>query len=118
MATNPNPQHHIDQIIILTHRLSVLNEKYHDAVMVKIGAQDDYEIAFAAKIGELREERVPSAILISMAKGDERIAALRHTLDCAKAKANEIKMSMDTIHAEIEGHRSILCWLREEKNQP
>ena len=114
--SNPNPQYHIDQIIALTHRLSVLNEQYHDAVMAKITAQDDYEIAFAAKLAELRGERIPSAILISMAKGDERIAALRHTLDCAKGTANEIKMRMDTIHSELDGHRSILCWLREEKH--
>ncbi len=95
--------------------LSAKNDEYTTLSEKFAAAKRDYHIAAADKVIELKKESHPVTIINDLVKGDKQVAELRYKKDVAEGVMKACKESMADIRAALDSYRSILTWLRSEK---
>ncbi|MDB2100567.1 hypothetical protein [Clostridium paraputrificum] len=105
------------QLTIKNYELTKLNMELSKAGNEKDTYEKEYKKALAIKLLELRAERVPTAIIQDIAKGDTKINELRYLRDNARSKFSITLSAIANKRIEIETLRSKLTWQRVELSQ-
>ena len=95
--------------------LSSKNEEYRSLVETRAKAEYDYNVAFAEKLIKERIDGTPITVAKELAKGDRTVGKLKIALEVCLGIERACLESMKDVREAIGADRSILTWLREEK---
>lgn len=112
----PDPDELLKSIERKKRELSFKNGEYKTLMEGRAAAERGYSIALAQKMLELKAEH-PVTIIPKLASGAKNVAELKFTMDVAEAMVKACLQSQKNIHAVMDGIRSELTWLRNEKGQ-
>jgi len=94
------------------------NDEYIKLSHTRAEAEQDYKIAFARAILNLKLDGHPVTILKDLVNGDKVVAGLKFKYEVAAAIEKACLESMKDVREAIGSARSILTWMREEKVHP
>ena len=112
-----DPQKYLNRLETKNRELSLKNSEYKDLMIDYAEAKRDYEIALAKKMLELKSDGQPVTLVPKLATGFRAVGELGFKMNVAEAMVKACLQSMKNIHAVIDGTRSTLTWLRNEKGQ-
>jgi len=94
------------------HNLNKAIEELKKRGQVKAKAERDYRVELAKEILKLRAEGIPVTIINDLARGNEKIAALKMQRDIAESlyESNmqyiySCKLNIDIVHNQIQAER-------------
>lgn len=109
-----SPGEIISKIEIAQIALTKGNTEIKTLGIKKAEAKRNYAIALNRKILQLKAEKYPATLIQDMARGDEKVAALRLQKDITESDYFTAISAEDNLRLEIETLRSMLTWLRVE----
>jgi len=113
-----NPQKIINGMAAKNRLLSDKNDEYVSLVESYAGAEKDYKTALATAILRLKADGHPVTLIVKLAEGDKNVADLRLKMIIAEGVKKACRESMRNAAGAIDTYRSMLTWLRSEKENP
>ncbi len=94
--------------------LTAKNDDYIELSEKYAATKRDYNVAYAAKVTELKISGQPITIIKDLVKGDKIVAEMGYEMDIAEGVLKACRESMADIRAALDSYRSLLTWLRAE----
>jgi len=94
--------------------LTAKNQEYIDLSEKHAATKRNYNVAYAAKVVELKIDGQPITIIKDLVKGDKIVAEMGYEMDIAEGVLKACRESMADIRAAIDAYRSLLSWLKTE----
>ena len=91
-----------------------LNDNMVDLAKKKATAETNYNKAFAKRLLEKRNDKVPVSIIKDVARGDPDISKLQYEMIVADAVFSACRESIKDVREHIGILRSLLTWQRSE----
>ena len=110
-----NPEERMRMLDDKKPRLSDKNDEYKELVERQANARREYNVEYARQLLKLKSEGTPITIAKELCRGNKAVADLEFDLEVATAIVRASLESMKDIREAIGADRSILTWLREEK---
>ena len=117
MSDINDPNLHLRRIEKKTRELSVKNGEYKEFMVDYAEAMRDYKVARAKEMLKQKSEGQSVTLIKSLTEGIKHVAELEFKMNVAEAMVKACRTSMGNIHAVLDGTRSTLTWLRNEKGQ-
>ena len=92
------------------------NEEYKVLAEKRATAKRDYNVEYAKQLLRLKSEGTPITIAKEVCKGNRAVADLKFSYEIAAAVEKACLESMKDIREALGADRSILTWLRSEKD--
>ena len=107
------PQDVIEIIVELGNKLDGNNKAYVELTERYADKKRTYAMALASKMTALKLDGFPVTVIPELAKGDKIVADARYDRDVSEGVMKACKNSLDVIHSQLDGYRSIFAYERE-----
>jgi hypothetical protein len=109
------PQEIMNGMAEKNRQLTMKNDEYRNLTETHAGAKRDYAVALAKKLTSLKMDGKPVTLIPALAKGDPLVADFRYKRDIAEGVMKACRESMADLRGALDSYRSLLTWLRAEK---
>jgi len=111
------PQEIMNGLAKKNRQLTDKNEEYKLLVEKYATAKRDYNVALAQKMTAFKIDGEKVTLINKLSQGDPIVAGMCYKMDIAEGVMKACLESIKDIRESIGSYRSILTWLRMEKNE-
>ena len=115
-SSNIDPAYRMQMLDDKKRMLSAKNDEYKKLVETRATAEYNYNCAFMERLMIERIDGVPVTLVKELTKGDKTVGKLKLAYEVALGIERACLESMRDVREAIGADRSILTWLRSEKD--
>ena len=115
-ASNIDPEHRMKMLDAKKQMLSQKNDEYKTLIETRATAEYNFNCAFAERLMKERLDGTPITIAKELTKGDKTVAKLKIAYEVALGIERACLESMRDVREALNADRSILTWLRTERD--
>lgn len=112
-----SPAEYMQIIETLCRNLTAKNDEYPNLADTRAEAEREYKMAVREQILRHKADGQPATIIPKLVEGQKHVAELKMKMDIAEAIVKANIESCRSIVTQIDALRSILSWLKSEKER-
>lgn len=109
------PERIISLIQQAIQSLALKTNEYQELLIKRAQTEQGFDVAYAARILELKAEGEPATIIPILAKGTNHVAELKFQFQVAEAMVKASDKSMKNLESALVGYNSILSWEKKAR---
>ena len=112
-----NPAKLIHVIETLCRNLSIKNDEFTNLADTRAEAEKEYKMSVRKQILLHKEEGYAATLIPKLVEGHKQVAELKFKMDVAEALVKANIESCRSLVNQIDAARSLLSWLKSEKEK-